>query len=145
MIVDQKAPWCSAERSAVLMPAGFICRVGPLALVSLGQDGCPAARAAPAWAQLGPALVAGTVPDGLAGPGQAGTRTRHRLRDALARAVSVYVEPRSRWTTPLVLARTRAWRELAATRGPQERLNALHPTIRCHGSVLEVELGSGLR
>ena len=112
MIVDQKAPWCSAERSAVLMPAGFICRVGPLALVSLGQ---------------------------------AGTRTRHRLRDALARAVSVYVEPRSRWTTPLVLARTRAWRELAATRGPQERLNALHPTIRCHGSVLEVELGSGLR
>jgi DNA-binding transcriptional ArsR family regulator len=82
-------------------------------------------------------------------PGQAGTGARHRLHAALAHVASDYVEPRTRWAAPAVRARTRTWRALAAARGPQAMLNALHPAIRCHGGirahgcVLEVDLVSG--
>jgi predicted transcriptional regulator len=76
-------------------------------------------------------------------PGQAGTRARHRLHAALAHVASDYIEPRTRWAAPAVRARTRAWRALAAARGPQAMLNALHPGIRCRDQVLEVDLASG--
>jgi hypothetical protein len=80
---------------------------------------------------------------GLTLPGRAGTKVRHSVQTALAHVVSTYVEPRTRRAAPVVETRTQAWRTVAATSGPQAMLNALHPGIRCRGSVLEVDLRSG--
>ena len=43
----------------------------------------------------------------------------------------------------LVAARTQAWRGLARTRGTQAMLTSLHPGIRYHETILEIDLASG--
>lgn len=74
-------------------------------------------------------------------PGYAGTGARHSVHAALAHVVSAYIEPRTRWATPVVTATTRAWRRGDDQRlaGDAQRAAPRHPVSRIRagsGSVL---------
>src|ERR1017187_6157682 len=74
-------------------------------------------------------------------PGYAGTGARHSVHAALAHVVSAYIEPRTRWATPVVTPTTRAWRRGDDQRlaGDAQRAAPRHPVSRIRagsGSVL---------
>jgi DNA-binding transcriptional ArsR family regulator len=81
--------------------------------------------------------------DDLVSPGAAGTAARHRLRAALGRVVARIVEPRTADLAPLIAGRAAGWRRVGESRDATAMLDAMHPTVRCRDSVLEVDLASG--